>query len=357
MRGWWLPAFLALAAAPAVRAASSEPPRVAVRSRIEAPGPGSFYHGVYPGGRSGDEDDLVPADLDAYEKAAGRRAAWVYFSHNWYRGHAFPRATASWIRERGAVPFIRLMLRSDSEQNHPEPRYSLKAILAGRFDHDLAAWGDAAREFGTPVLAEWGAEMNGKWFSWNGSWNGGRKEGPRRFREAYRRIVRMIRSRGADNVLWVFHANDEDQPEADWNRLENYYPGDDVVDWLGVSVYGAQTPIEEEWPAFAERMDRAASRFARLAPGKPTFVLEFGATTGHPRGKAAAWAEEALSQILSGRWPQVRGFSWWNETWANDDDPAHRTDMRVQSDPGLTRVFKAHLAGPRILDRPILPPP
>ena len=49
---------------------------------MATPPAGTYYHGVYPGGRSGWEDDLTPADLDAYEAAAGREAAWVYFSHN-----------------------------------------------------------------------------------------------------------------------------------------------------------------------------------------------------------------------------------------------------------------------------------
>ena len=52
---------------------------------MASPPPGLLYHGVYPGGRTGHEDDLTPADVDAYEAASGARVAWIYFSNNWYR--------------------------------------------------------------------------------------------------------------------------------------------------------------------------------------------------------------------------------------------------------------------------------
>ncbi|MEO8205243.1 MAG: hypothetical protein ABI615_03625, partial [Chthoniobacterales bacterium] len=62
--------------------------------KVPAPPALKFYHGVYPGGISGEEDDLTPGDLASYEKAVGRRAAWVYFSNNWYVDHKFPLKTA-----------------------------------------------------------------------------------------------------------------------------------------------------------------------------------------------------------------------------------------------------------------------
>ena len=76
-----------------------------------------------------------------------------------------------------------------------------------------------------------------------------------------------MRQEGAANILWVFHANNDDNPQAPWNRLENYYPGDEYIDLVGVSVYGALTPLEEEWPEFRPAMDSAYPRLAALSPG------------------------------------------------------------------------------------------
>ncbi len=332
--------------------AAAQPP---FRGLLALPPEGSLYHGVYPGGVSGEEDDLTPADVDSYESLAGKTAAWVYFSHNWYRSRGFPRETASWIRARGSVPYIRLMLRSSPGQDRRERTFGLERILAGAFDQDLQAWAGGARDFGSPLLVEFGTEVNGKWFPWNGWWYG-KDKGPERFRDSYRHIIRTMRQEGAANILWVFHVNDNDHPQAPWNRLENYYPGDEYIDCLGVSVYGALTPLEEEWPEFRQSMDAVYPRLAALSPTKPILLLEFGATRNNPRGDPAAWAEQALTDLVRNRWPRVLGFSWWNERWQNDENPAHDTSMRLQDNPALAAIFQEWVgAQSKVLGR-ISPP-
>ena len=329
-------------------------PPTPVSADIPLPAAGTLYHGVFPGGQTGEEDDLTLADLTAYETASGKTAAWTYFSHNWYHGRAFPIETAAWMRDHGSVPYIRLMLRSSAEQYRVEPTYSLARILSGAFDNDLKAWCAGARDFGTPLIAEYGVEVNGEWFPWNGRWNGGglmigygdprQPNGPERFRNVYRRIIQICRDEGAENITWVFHGNDGDWPDVAWNRFENYYPGDDYIDWLAVSSYGAQTPLDDYWPIFRESMDAVYPRLAALSATKPIIVAEFGVTANNPLGSQSQWAQAALTDITNFRWPRVIAFSWWNEWWQNDDNPTHDTDMRVQTNPLLAQVFQT-LAG------------
>lgn len=317
---------------------------------VGVPPAGQLYHSVYPGGVTGEEDDMSLDDLRSYEQTVGKAAAWVYFSHNWYRDRLFPSETVTWIRDAGSVPYIRLMLRSDAEQNHAEPTFTLDRIVKGDFDNDLQTWARAARDFGSPLIAEFGTEVNGEWFPWNGVWNGGGvangygdlslPDGPERFRDAYRHIIQINRDEGAHNIVWVFHVNNDDVPDEDWNRFENYYPGDEWIDWIGVSVYGAGTPFDEEWPSFRDEMDSVYPRLVALSPDKPIVLLEFGAAARNPLGDQAEWAEAALLDLTSQRWPRIIGFSWWNERWQNDSNPAHDTTMRVQDNPQLAEVFR-----------------
>jgi hypothetical protein len=328
---------------------------LADRAPLPLPPPGALYHGVYPGPPDGKEDGVTPADLAVYERTVGRRVAWVYFSHDWFRGRTFPTSTVEWIREHGAVPYIRLMLRSDSRLYQPESTYTLRHILDGAFDADIRSWANSARRYGSPLLVEYGTEANGDWFAWNGAWNGGNDstgygdphlaDGPERFRDAYRRIVRLCREEGARNITWVWHVNSGDAPATAWNRLEEYYPGGEWIDWVGVSVYGTQRPTEKGWPQFAALMDLVYPRLRAVAPSKPVIVSEFGATSGSPLGDQAAWATEALDTLLTNHWPAVIGFSWWNAAWNNDGNPEHNSNMRVQDNPELGEAFR------RALDR------
>lgn len=318
--------------------------------KVGEPPAGNLYHGVFPGGKTGEEDDLTLDGLKSYETAAGKTAAWVYFSQNWFRNRHFPGETASWIRRTGSIPYIRLMLRGDSTQNHADPAFALSKIINGDFDADLRTWAKSAGDFGTPIVVEYGTEMNGRWFPWNGVWNGGSRltgygdagkaDGPERFKDAYRRIIRLSREEGASNITWVFHVNHDDQPNEAWNRFEEYYPGDEWIDWLGVSIYGAQKPSDRYWEEFPPLMDKVYPRLRALAPSKPIALLEFGVTSGNPLGDQAAWGDEALSAIAGNRWPRLIGFSWWNETWENDDTPANDTNMRIQDNPALTASFR-----------------
>jgi len=317
----------------------------ALRS-LSPPG-GGLWHGVYPGGRSGEEDDITLADVRAYERAVGHRVAWVYFSNNWYRSPRFPGSTARWIRDHGATPYVRLMLRSDPDHDHPEPKFTLKRIADGAFDRELRQWMRDAARFGTPLIVEFGTEMNGSWFSWNAQWNG-RGKGAGLFAEAYRHIIDLSRAAGASNIVWVFHVNWSDWPDKPWNRFENYYPGDGYIDWFGVSIYSMQSPDETERTRFS-LVGRTIKRLARLAPEKPVIIAEFATDVHNPREPAGVWATSAFRLMLSGRWPQLVGFSWWNETWQNDDTATHDTDMRVQSDPALAAVFRHYLSDSRVL--------
>ncbi|MEI6072364.1 MAG: glycosyl hydrolase [Verrucomicrobiae bacterium] len=319
---------------------------------IPPPAEGRFYHGCYPGGITGEEDDITVRDVQNYEKVVGQNVAWVYFSNNWYADRRFPIETATWIRKHGAIPYIRLMLRS---RNHavgkPEREFTLQSIIDGKFDNDLKAWGRAAGAFGSPLIVEYGTEVNGEWFGWNGKFHGGNKkdgfgdpgkaDGPERFVAAYRHIADTVRASGAANITWVFHVDASQSPEAAWNRFENYYPGPDYAQWIGVSCYGPQKPTDEadEIISFRDKFDPVYARVVKLAPDKPVIIPEFGCTSGNPHFQAEDWAQAALNDLLSGRWPNVRGFSWWNERWENDDTPAHNTTMRVQDNPALGRVF------------------
>ncbi len=138
---------------------------------IRRPTRGRIYHGDFPGRLKAAQTQISVASQQSYVRTVGKSVAWVYFSNDWFRGKHFSLKTATWIRRRGSVPYIRLNIRS-SANGLPEPVYTLKRIARGDFDVSLRRWARSARNFNYPLMVEYGFEVNGRWEPWNGFWNG-----------------------------------------------------------------------------------------------------------------------------------------------------------------------------------------
>lgn len=309
---------------------------------------GYLYHGIYPGGFSGEEDDFSEYDIVSYESHVDKKAAFVYFSNNWFNSKEFPEKTVSWIYKRESIPYIRLMLRaSNTNQEKDESQFGIARINNGYFDHDLRDWFVAARNTKKPLFVEYGIEVNGDWFPWNGVYNGGEKEGTSNFKKAYKRIINIARSVGARNVEFSFHVNSTDSPDVEWNRFENYYPGDDYIDLLTTSIYGMLTCKDIQVRTFTSQLDKVYERLMKMSPNKKVIVIEFGSALENTRQVQEEFAQEAFQSMLSNRWPNLIGFSYWNEFWPSKGCPM--TTLRVQDNPRLEKVFQENLLNKRIL--------
>lgn len=247
---------------------------------------GGMYHSAYPD-FGGTEDTVTAGRIESFEDLAGKEIVWAYFSNNWKDKIEFPADSVAVIHDAGKIPFIRLMARSGFDEGGPDKKYTMANILAGDFDSELEQWADNAKDTGINLLAEFGTEVNGSWFPWNGLYNGGNvkdgygdpqvPDGPERFRDAYRHIIDICNNRGADNITWFFHADAYSEPDEPWNSIANYYPGDDYIDWIGVSVYGPQED-GEDYQEFSEIMDDVYPELTSLSAVKPIAVLEFAVT-------------------------------------------------------------------------------
>lgn len=298
--------------------------------------------GVYLGAFTdfgGTEDEVSKVAIREFLETTQKGLAWAYFSNNWTDKVEFPETHARIITDEGIVPFIRLMPRQDFDKgcDNPNP-YSLVNINSGELDRDLEAWAQAAKKFGQPLMVEFGTETNGDWFPWSGLCNGGGKVGPRRFRRAYRHIVQIFRTQHVNNVTWVFHVDAYDSPNVPWNRISEYYPGDEWVDWIGVSAYGPQTAAGV-WQEFSEVIQDVYWRLTALSDEKPIAVLEWGVHEPHEGGDKSVWITSALQAVKDGRYPRIKGISYWHENFGDDQNKS-TSRLRVDSSPESEDAYR-----------------
>ena len=324
------------------------------RRLVLAPPLTGLYHAAIPD-FGGWEDEVSAQRITAFESLAQKQITWAYFSDNWFTGIEFP---ADEVQEifyvAGRVPFIRIMPRNDQEIL-PDPIYTMDAFLSGTFDADLTRWAEDARDTGIPLLVEFGTEVNGNWFPWNGMWNGaGQKtgygdpndyDGQERFRDVYRHVVQIFRNVGADNVTWFFHVDCYSEPDLPWNSAQGYYPGDEWVDWIGISCYGPQEP-GEDWVLLTEALDETYPALSAISLNKPMALLEYAVVDDPQTGSKSMWISDALGALASGRYPRIRAASWWHENFGP-------SNLRIDSSPAALSAYQAGVSGPEFVVQPL----
>jgi len=70
----------------------------------------------------------------------------------------------------------------------------------------------------------------------------------------------LFRKEGAGNITWCFHIAPPQETGStatleSWNNIKNYYPGDEYIDWIGASIYGADTP-NTKWKSFTNMVTK-----------------------------------------------------------------------------------------------------
>jgi len=301
-----------------------------------------IYLGAYLDG--GDAEDKVSREaIDAYDKRVGKSQAIIAFSSFWGR-QSFPRKQVDLVSGYGAIPLIYWSPWDEPYMQERGPdRFSLLRIVGGKWDDYIDRWAEEAKAYGKPLLVSWGLEMNGTWFPWSGYFYGAEKKtkngsgyvAAELYKTCYRYVVGRVRARGVENIEWIFHVNDYSSPWEDWNLIQEYYPGGDVVDWLGMSVYGKQFR-GTKWVSFRDCIDYAYDDLSKLDTKKPILLAEIGVGEFPESGSKADWVRDALRD-LPRDFPRIKGAVFWNERWENED--GSYSNLRMWSSPESMKAF------------------
>lgn len=163
---------------------------------------------------------------------------------------------------------------SMAEQEHPqiEPGALLR-VAEGVYDPQidaLARFAQAAPD--TRILMRIGYEFEGVWNTGYGDSNA--------YRAAFQHIVDRLRTHNVSNIEYVWQASAspiDDLIDGGRDPIENWYPGDAYVDWMGVSFFltpdeEVAAPTDNPPPTGRVLMDEMLD-FAR-ARNKPVIVAE-----------------------------------------------------------------------------------
>lgn len=274
----------------------------------------------------------------------------------------------------GNQPLRALIGTDDDDVNAGNPN------LITQYRAELDRMVEKMRSWDREVFLRIGYEFDGPWNCYNADF----------YKEAYRYIKGRIDALGATKVATVWQTAawplDEHRDHPEWNYIvtdpahfDTWYPGDDVVDWVGLSSFYNSGSLNTQWGCRAPDTDPAALQervldFAR-AHGKPAMIAE-AAPQGYRNGSGSkscifnnaptpASADDIWNEWYAGYFgfveqnkDVIRAAAYINTDW--DSQPqwtcepgadaggpgcvnGNWGDSRVQADPELLSRFVAQL--------------
>jgi hypothetical protein len=266
-----------------------------------------------------------------------------------------------------------------------EPHEGLAAVTVEAAE-DLADTLAELNASGVPVIVRFAHEMNGSWYPWG--------QQPEAYRAGFRSVASAVHATAHGSaMMWApnygggypFSGGHYQAPPSTVDAIAldtnadgavtgsddpyaPYYPGDDAVDWVGMSLYhwGSAYPWgENELPEdgkFAAQLagtyvglggddtavpdfyaEYAAARLKPLAiPETAALVVEQGDAAGE-RAIKQAWWRQVLSADTLERFPLLKMVNWFE--WEKEEvEVSTVVDWRAGADEATRSAFSSDLS-------------
>ncbi|MGI9062000.1 MAG: glycoside hydrolase family 26 protein [Ktedonobacteraceae bacterium] len=279
-----------------------------------APG---IYYGVHVPSR-----DLT--QVTTFESDARKAVAIVMWYQQWGMTDGSQNLQSEWmneVRTHGSIPLV-TWEPWDPFQGVNQPAYALQQIIDGMYDAYILAWAQASIAWGHPYFLRFAHEMNGNWYPWSEQVNGNTAG---QFVLAWQHVHNLFTTQGVTNVTWVWCPNIT-YPGS--TPLQELYPGDATVDWVGMDGYNWGSNQGHVWQQFSSVFQQTYQELLSIT-ARPMMIAE--TASAEQGGNKASWITDAFVTQLPQHFPSVRAVTWFNEN--------KETDWRIESSPTAQNAF------------------
>lgn len=218
-------------------------------------------------------------------------------------------------------------------------------VAKGTYDTYITYLANWCKDAGRPIFLRVGIEPDNPWNPIDA----------KTFVAAYRHVVDVFRSSKVNNVAYIFQSAGWSNVTED--RLKSYYPGNDYVDWVGLSFFNYS------YVSYAEQV----IEFARKNK-KPVAIVEAAAMASDPNTKelqAVQLSNTGTAQVLWDKWfnpfftliennpDVVKMFSYINHDWRGETywegNVFGSLDSRIQTSDYISEKWVAKLSNSRYM--------
>ncbi|WP_073807959.1 glycoside hydrolase family 26 protein [Kitasatospora sp. CB01950] len=299
------------------------PPAVPDKSIFDTPN-GKYFGVATP------EAPWSSGELDSIADKTGVRPTMTEYFVRWTS--EFDPKAVSRAYAHGTLPVLSWEPWDGEDAGHTDqPTFALSTIISGAHDDYIRrfAHGVAAQKW--PVAIRFAHEMNGVWYPWSEGVNGNQKG---EYVQAWKHIHDLFKEAGADNAIWIWSANIvRPVPKVE---LPPLYPGDDYVDWVGLTGYGTKNEATAA-DTFGPTLD-----IVRRMTKKPILITETGREPNSTL--KVKWTTDFFDWL--NQQSDLLGFIWFER----DTDHGAQTDWRFEETPESLQAFSKGIATVKLAD-------
>lgn len=312
-----------------VAVSTTTAPKTATATTTTVPAPTSGSGTVFFGAATeGGPGSL--SGLDTFETDAAKHVSLYVYYQSFAFDANFNSTAANAIRTRGATPMVTWEPWDPSSGSTVQPAYSLKSIASGAHDAYIGRWASQIKTWNQPLWLRFAHEMNGNWYPWAAGVNGNTAAD---YVAAWRHVHDIFVQAGATNVTWVWSPN---VVAPGFTALNQLYPGDAYVDWMGVDGYnwGTTQSWGSTWQTPTEVFGATLANLRQLS-SRPIVIAE--TASAEVGGNKAQWIQQFFSMLSAN--PDIKAFVWFNFN--------KETDWRIESSSTARSAFATGVGDPR----------
>ncbi len=215
-----------------------------------------------------------------------------------------------------------------------------KKVATGEHDKLIKELGSWIKTIERPVFLRIGYEFDG----W--SWNHYNKKN---YLKAWKRIHTLLTEMEVKNVAYIWQSKGSGSNQ---DVLEDWYPGDDLVDWCAYSYFGNP---DTEMLTFARKHNKPVF-IAEASPTLQTDNLFFDTDLKKEKIAKRTWQNWFVPFIetLNENKDVIKAFSYINSNWSAQpmwlNNPTfQKVDSRIQMSEYITAKWKEEMYKPRYL--------
>ncbi len=271
-------------------------------------------------------DSQTHGDVDEFQKLVTKPHA-SYFMYRTY-GQPFPLKWARYLKQRGAFPHI---------------AWEPKSLTDVKDDAYLKKFVDDMVSLDFPVILRFASEMNGEWTPYHSD--------PQAYKKAFRLVYEATRRAPQVAMMWCPNT-------VPSQGVEDYYPGDDAVDWVGVNFYSVPF-LDNDRTRPGEKIhptDLLQGVYEQFSDRKPIAVGEWAASrqsslSPMPSGEFAKTKISQLYSALPTRFPRVKMVNWYDSNNLLEARPGRQlNNYQVTSPPDVLARYREAVSNPHYLD-------